>query len=883
MEDSTSDGSTYKAKFGLINSVFTVSVNDGAIDALVIDSAGKVGIGTTAPDKTLEINSGANDNNHIRLSYNDADGSASVYSDISCTSGGNLVLAPTGDITLSPTGNDVLPNTSYAVNLGSAGKKYLSLRCVELRVDTLVAADVMSTIGGRILVGPTTELIGHLAANTGETTIQVKHNNLSNGDIVMLEGGGNFEAIKLGSGPSAITGGYEHTGSTRNFDGSGVNVWTEGDAVFNTGNVGDSWIDIYSEHAVNVGANAGPTIVGNVRSAIDAFSSYEPMWALGNLDGYYGLGDNQPGVAIGKYSSEHLLIQANSIKFRDAGATKMEMDSGGDIVMYANDGTTITSQWNDQLITLGITDNEHIKITDSSFEIKDSTTVLASYGATTTIGQTGAEHVSISSSGIELKDNTTVLASMVGTTTTLGYHGTTKIVLDGSAGTMAVGSKFSVNSSGDVSVTDVNLGSRINTTNTDNNNIVIGSGNLAHSDWDSGIDGTDKLSDNVIIGSNAAKDVEVDLSETFLKNVAIGFNAMRDCNPDSGGNDADGNVAIGWSAMQGRDIGNNNVAIGKGAMISVSGTADGEGNVAIGESSLSDITTGDNNVCIGRQAGDNITSGHNNVVIGGADVTAGSDNQLSISSGDASVTWITGNSTGDITVGHDILMANESFIGIDGGERIIFDTSGSVRAYGGDFGINCDPNYRFECKETADTADYMARFWHDGGETDSHGIIIQCGHNSGSTSESYDGTTMIRFNDGNGDAFGYILGNDADTVSDGANYLYISDERLKKDIVDTSLNGLETINKVKLRDFTWKKSGQQVKCGLIAQEVHEAYEGAARKRKNEVNSNTQEKQYKEYLDDDYLWTASNEALILPLIKAVQELSAKVTALEAQIN
>ena len=52
---------------------------------------------------------------------------------------------------------------------------------------------------------------------------------------------------------------------------------------------------------------------------------------------------------------------------------------------------------------------------------------------------------------------------------------------------------------------------------------------------------------------------------------------------------------------------------------------------------------------VGFGAGDNITSGSNNVMIGGADAASatGSD-QLSISSGDGSPVWITGNSTGGI-------------------------------------------------------------------------------------------------------------------------------------------------------------------------------------------------------------------------------------------
>jgi len=54
---------------------------------------------------------------------------------------------------------------------------------------------------------------------------------------------------------------------------------------------------------------------------------------------------------------------------------------------------------------------------------------------------------------------------------------------------------------------------------------------------------------------------------------------------------------------------------------------------------------------IGHTAGDNITSGHQNVVIGAADVpSATGDSQLSISDGDGGVTWITGDSNGNVSL-----------------------------------------------------------------------------------------------------------------------------------------------------------------------------------------------------------------------------------------
>lgn len=59
-----------------------------------IDANGKVGIGTTAPDKALEINSATGAN--LRLTYNDANGTAANYADFSMSSGGNLTIAPSG-------------------------------------------------------------------------------------------------------------------------------------------------------------------------------------------------------------------------------------------------------------------------------------------------------------------------------------------------------------------------------------------------------------------------------------------------------------------------------------------------------------------------------------------------------------------------------------------------------------------------------------------------------------------------------------------------------------------------------------------------------------------------------------------------------------------
>jgi hypothetical protein len=102
-------------------------------------------------------------------------------------------------------------------------------------------------------------------------------------------------------------------------------------------------------------------------------------------------------------------------------------------------------------------------------------------------------------------------------------------------------------------------------------------------------------------------------------------------------------------------------------------------------------------------------------------------------------------------------------------------------------------------------------------------------------------------------------------------YNVTSDRRVKKDIRNTKLQGLKTLLKLKVKDFKQrfgsKREQAKVRTGLIAQEVEMVFPAAVTKPSKVVP---------EY-QLDY------SKFVPLLIKSVQELSARVEELEAQIG
>jgi len=153
----------------------------------------------------------------------------------------------------------------------------------------------------------------------------------------------------------------------------------------------------------------------------------------------------------------------------------------------------------------------------------------------------------------------------------------------------------------------------------------------------------------------------------------------------------------------------------------------------------------------------------------------------------------------------------------------------------------------------------VAKFWNDGDNTNRYGIVVKCGEDSESGTNQH-----LIAQDGNGDITGVLK-----SVGGTFQLADSSDIRLKENIKDTTIEGIETVNKIKVRDFDWKKNDNTVIGGFIANELQEVYPQAVDGEPDAVDNDGSIK----------AMTVSRDVLVPLLVKAVQELSAKVEALE----
>ena len=268
----------------------------------------------------------------------------------------------------------------------------------------------------------------------------------------------------------------------------------------------------------------------------------------------------------------------------------------------------------DGITRIGATLSDYLRIDRDSVDVYKDKTKIASFGATTTIGDTSTEHISITSSTMQMKDSSTVMMSLAD-------------------GDISMKGKINVTSVGSQNV----MMGAWSATNPDvsgvENNVCLGveAGRSLSGGTDNIFIGTNSgyasagTTYNVAIGVDTLKTDDVP-----IQNVAIGYQSM------ALGGQMRYNVAIGkesLKAVDGDSYADFNVAVGNRAMFGADGISSNicRRNVAVGADALYAITNGHSNVGVGYEAGNAITTGGYNVCVGyGTDGAATVSEQIAI-------------------------------------------------------------------------------------------------------------------------------------------------------------------------------------------------------------------------------------------------------------
>ena len=313
---------------------------------------------------------------------------------------------------------------------------------------------------------------------------------------------------------------------------------------------------------------------------------------------------------------------------------------------------------------------------------------------------------------------------------------------------------------------------------------------------------------------------------TASYNTAMGYAALYSSNGSY-------NVAVGYTSLYDNTSGIYNNALGYS---SLANNTDGNYNTAIGASALLTPTGADHNTALGYAAGYSCTTGGTNICIGNY-------------SGYTSST-----SSYNVFVGYQAGYNNTT----GSGHTCVGYLAGNNFSAAGSYGNTC---IGYNAETGADT----------------HYNSIVMGYNTAGVGSGYF-------------TFGTGTGNDRVYNQFGANasWTRVSDQRYKKDIQDNTDCGLAFINDLRPVTFKWKAKSEidntlpdydadkteaeyaSKMYGLIAQEVKQALD----------KHNITDFGGWHETEDSGIQGVSQEMFIYPLIKAVQELSAKVTALES---
>ena len=376
--------------------------------------------------------------------------------------------------------------------------------------------------------------------------------------------------------------------------------------------------------------------------------------------------------------------------------------------------------------------------------------------------------------------------------------------------------------------------------------------------------------------------------------------------------DADGTVAIGQQALNALTEGNKNLAIGFQSLHDVAG---GDGNMGIGYQAGASLGRAEsNNIAIGNGAmlssKENASSSSvdNNIAIGVDAMTGGelgsSANflrNIAIGNNALNSTGSHGN-TGLLAIGYDALTANttgagNTAIGYLSGQSISSTSQNTLLGYNA--GQACASNRNtligYQAGVSINSGNDNVCVGNAAGDAlqDANGAVI-IGHNSDAASNS-NYANVIGHNITGGATQRSMIGAGSNFVeldhsTSGNNWANTSDVRIKESIVDSDL-GLDFVNKLRAVKYEEKakkdwpqeflstsgsedleEKNQKVFDGFIAQEVKAIVDESKTTFSAWQIDENNKKQQLQYA-----------MFVVPLVKAVQELSAKVTELENKLG
>jgi hypothetical protein len=375
------------------------------------------------------------------------------------------------------------------------------------------------------------------------------------------------------------------------------------------------------------------------------------------------------------------------------------------------------------------------------------------------------------------------------------------------------------------------------------------------------------------------------------------------------------NVALGYNALSADVKGNNSIAIGSKALQSqsFSGATDVY-NTAVGHNAGKSVTTGVQNTLIGGLAGDALTTGNENTVLGYDSLGSDTKGKHSVAIGHRALTTQNFTSTTDnynIAIGTLTLASlttgvNNTFVGGLSGDALtdaddnvgigLFALSASTQdSRNVAIGANAFKvlNYGSQANFEAVAVGYDAGksvttglrnqlFGAFAGKNIDTGQKNTCvGYDSGATLTSGGQNTCLGFeaNVASASANNSITLGNADVTAlrcQQTSISSLSDVRDKTDIIDLPY-GLDFINKTRPVQFKWNLRDAKeestlngtIRNGFIAQELQD------------LGNNDQHQLV--YDENPEKLEARYGNLMPMLVKAVQELSAQVTALQSELK